>query len=125
MKVDAQTPPPDPGTYAGVYWERASDPFHFDAMPADMKPDTLVVTINGQFKGGLRLDGWMAIDWCENAVGFVADGTDIDGAASLYVIRTGPFGHECAYPDTPYGRERMKDHEGKDYRRAPTVEAKP
>lgn len=124
MKVDAQTPPPDPAAYAGVYWERTSDPFHVDAMPTDMKPDTLVVTINGQFKGGPRKDGWMAIDWCENAVGFVADGTEIDRDPGAYAIRPGPFGHECAYPETPYGRERMKEHEGKDYRRTQTQESK-
>lgn len=49
-------------------WERAKDPFHADAAPDEFK---------SQFKQGERLSGWMALDWCGNAIGFVPDGTEV------------------------------------------------
>jgi len=119
MKVDTVTPPPLPSY--GTYWERSSDPFHIDSMPAEVRnvsPEN-IITIGSDRKGfntGPRQDGWMLIDWCENPVGFVADGEVVEGEPQTYILTGGPFGHICAYPDTNYGRERMKDHEGKDWR---------
>lgn len=123
MKVDAQTPPPLPSY--GTYWERTSDPFHIDAMPDDMKnvpPENVItISIGGDdarkgFSTGPRKDGWMLIDWCENSIGWVADGESVEGEPQEYIIKQGPFGHLCAYPNDRVGAERMKDHEGKDWR---------
>jgi hypothetical protein len=120
VKVDAQTPPPDPRAYCGVYFERTSDPFHpsafAEALGGKKKSSvTILVGVGAQSNKGPRKEGWMAIDWCENPIGFIADGTEIDGAPGKYVIRTGPFGHICAYPeDSP----KLVEHEGKDWRRA-------
>jgi hypothetical protein len=46
-------------------WERGLDPWHRDAFP-------------DEFKGraphrGKRKEGWVALDWCGNIVGFVPD----------------------------------------------------
>lgn len=116
VKVDAQTPPPLPPS--GFYLERTVDPFHFDALPADLSPDTAIFTMGGEFKGGPRQEGWMVIDWVENPIGFVPDGEEIPGDPVIYVMRPGPYGRMCAYPE---GSEKLKEHEGKDWRSGPTV----
>jgi hypothetical protein len=120
-KVDAATPPPLPIGYGCAYYERTEDPFHVDALPTDMPADTMVVAIGGQFKDGPRQQGWMQIDWYENPIGFIADGEEFTGDPPKYVLRDGPYGKLCAYPE---GSEKLKEHEGKDWRRTPTVEAK-
>lgn len=119
LTVDERTPPPLPSH--GTYWERQPDPFHIDTMPPEMRdvPPENVITIGSDRKGfstGPRKDGWMLIDWVENSIGWVADGAAIEGEPQEYVFKQGPFGHLCAYPATLVGRERMKDHEGKDWR---------
>jgi hypothetical protein len=119
MTVDEKTPPPLPNY--GTYWERTSDPFHIDSMPDDMKnvPPENVIVIGSDRKGFStrpRKEGWMLIDWCENAIGWVADGETVDGEPQEYTIKQGPYGHPCAYSNDRVGAERMKDHEGKDWR---------
>lgn len=119
MTVDEKTPPALPSY--GTYWERQCDPFHIDTMPSEMKnvpPENVIIIGDTKRKGfttGPRKEGWMLIDWCENSIGWVADGETMEGEPQSYVLKPGPFGHVCAYPDTQYGRERMKDHEGKDW----------
>lgn len=66
-------------------------------------------------KNSPRVEGWMGIDWCENPLGFIPDGSQFDGEPSTkYVLRDGPYGHLCAYPE---GSEKLKEHEGQDWRR--------
>lgn len=55
----------------GYYLERSSDPWHADAFPQGMKHAGTT---------GERKEGWMIIDWAENPVGFVPDGTPLEKA---------------------------------------------
>ena len=45
---------------------RSLDPWHVDAFPDEFK-----------YAGttGERAAGWLALDWCGNAIGFIPDGT--------------------------------------------------
>jgi hypothetical protein len=95
--VDKDTPPPLKACMSATYWERTGDPFHADAFPPDVDLSRAIV-IGGEISRGPRREGWMAIDWCENPVGFVADGTEIAGEPEQYEFREGPHKHLCAYP---------------------------
>jgi hypothetical protein len=48
-------------------WSRGSDPWHRDAFPEEFHDSAP--------KQGVRKEGWYALDWCGNIIGFVADGT--------------------------------------------------
>lgn len=90
-----------PQLASGVaYWERSSDPWHPEAFAGLNLEQATVVAIGGEIKdaGSPRSSGWMAIDWIENPVGFVADGSEQEGDTGQYVFKTGPAGHMCAYP---------------------------
>jgi hypothetical protein len=111
--VSETQPPPDPHKYLGTYWERSADPWHPEAfanVDKSKKSFVWIGFIEGKFGKvgselnltgagyGKRKEGWMAIDWCENAIGFIADGTEVDAPKVRYDFREGPFGHLCAYP---------------------------
>lgn len=67
MIVDEKTPPPNSIMGGGVdFWERSNDPFHSDAMPDGLKHAGT---------SGDRKQGWMAIDFVGNEIGFIPDGT--------------------------------------------------
>lgn len=63
--VGSDTPPTDD---AGR-WERSKSPWHADAFPLEFKDRAPEL--------GDRKTGWLEIDWCGNAIGFVPDGTVI------------------------------------------------
>jgi hypothetical protein len=68
MIVDAQSQLPVGGMGGAVHaWERGVDPWHEDAFPDEF-------TYAGTT--GPRKEGWFALDWCGNVIGFVADGTE-------------------------------------------------
>ena len=50
-------------------WKRGKSPWHADAFPADFKDRAP--------EQGDRKTGWIEIDWCGNAIGWVPDGTVI------------------------------------------------
>lgn len=56
-------PPPVPEY--GDHWERSLDPWHRDAFPDEFKESAP--------HQKERNEGWMLIDWCGNAIGFVPD----------------------------------------------------
>lgn len=54
-----------------MYWERSADPWHPDAMNAALIAEGITPL---KSNGKPREQGWMAIEWTENPVGFVPDG---------------------------------------------------
>lgn len=101
MIVSGTTPPPM--SYGVCYWERSTDPFHADAFKGlDLPQNTEVLVIGGEprlIDEGPRGTGWLAIDWCENPIGFVLDGTEIDQEPGQeFTITPGPHGWAVAYP---------------------------
>lgn len=46
-------------------WERSLDPWHQDAFPDEFKDKAP--------NKGKRKEGWMALDWCGNPIGFLPD----------------------------------------------------
>lgn len=115
MIIVSEHMPPPLASY-GVYWERSLDPMHPDAfasLNASLPKNAIMVFLNGFFGTSEKIEprkqGWMMIDYSENAVGFIADGTvyeDIDPIP--YVIKMGPCTHLCAYP--PDEQQRMEFH---------------
>jgi len=86
MITDKDNKPPTGGMGGSVHgWERAKDPFHRDAFKGtgitDEQLDNAVVIGGGGVSAGSRKEGWMALDWCGNEIGFVPDGTEIKEAS--------------------------------------------
>lgn len=101
--TSASTPPPVKGMMGCVYWERTPDPFHADAFKGtELDP---LYTLQSSTP---RAQGWMAIDWCENPVGWVADGTEFQVEAPSFTFEQGPCSHLCAYP--PGCEDLIKQH---------------
>ena len=75
------------------YWERSLDPFHADAFKGVAEQigkgcEVVLACIGGQIDiSPKRREGWMAIDWIENPIGFVPDGTEQDGEPPAFEIR--------------------------------------
>ena len=46
-------------------WERGTDPFSRECMPTHLQD---------RFSDKPAATGWLALDWCGNAIGFVCDG---------------------------------------------------
>ena len=61
--------PDVPPTDDAGRWERSKSPWHADAFPDEFKD-------RAPEQGG-RKTGWLEIDWCGNAIGWVPDGTVI------------------------------------------------
>lgn len=59
------------------YWERSADPYHPEALKG------IWPGIKGKQP---RREGWMGIDWAENAIGFVPDGTVYDYVPPFEII---------------------------------------
>lgn len=75
--------PTQPPSFQNVdYWERSGDPFHADAFKS--------TELEGFGAKGVRRMGWMAIDWCENPVGFVPDGAVFQGEAPRFTLIEAP-----------------------------------
>lgn len=68
IAVSADMPPPLECMAQCVHgFERSKDPWHADAFPEEFK--------HAAPRKGERKSGWMALDWCGNCIGFIADGT--------------------------------------------------
>lgn len=68
MIVDKDNPPPIKATNTIVHgFERGLDPWHQDAFPDEFKHAGY---------GGVRCEGWFALDWCGNAIAFIPDGSE-------------------------------------------------
>lgn len=77
------------------YYERSCDPF---------APGMIDEALGGPEVKHKPETGWMAIDFCENPVGFIPDGTEIDEKIPEYELATGfyPDGRKFAYPKEAY-----------------------
>lgn len=89
MIVSAENCPPLDGA---AYWERSQDPFHVDAFPTEAD-----ITGPG-ISTGVRASGWMAIDWSENPIAFVADGAEYEDDETQYIRYKGFAGHIVCVP---------------------------
>lgn len=96
------------------YYERSGDPFHVSAFEGTGIDHKTVVLVGGEkinYKQNRR-QGWMAVDYCENAVGFYPDGTVIDGEPPECILRKGYFadGRMFAYPKSHWVNELFDRH---------------
>lgn len=92
MVVSEKLPPALP--FYATYWERSADPFH----PYEFEGTGVKIDWSGESKSGPPRNGWMAIDWCGNSVGWVPDGAPYMVSPVDFEFRTGPYGRLCAYP---------------------------
>ena len=79
-----------PGTFKDVfYFERSLDPYHPDAYPAKQTDSIFSRYLTFKSKSSKasepRREGWMAIDYVENAVGFFPDGTIVETKGLFYL----------------------------------------
>jgi hypothetical protein len=109
ITVSGDSPPPY--LFGGEYWERSSDPFHWKAL--GNIPTKNIVIIGKELSQGERKDGWLLIDYAENPIGFIPDGTQYEGNDKLnqvkYTFHVGPCKHICAYP--PNSEKRIEQHQ--------------
>lgn len=111
-----------PGFNGVDYWERSGDPFHREAFQG--------TELAGHGSGGVRRQGWMAIDWTENCLGFVPDGTRANGKPPKFELIEGPIealpsGNVIAVRiyDNWFSASRCVKHDGVYHEIDPTVEA--
>lgn len=68
--VQPNVKPPVGGMGGSVHdWERGLDPWHRDAFPDKFKDSAP--------NQGVRSNGWSALDWCGNVIGFLPDGAPL------------------------------------------------
>lgn len=82
--VTSETLPPKWNSSV-TYWERSPDPAHRDAFKDTEMHKNLTDQVSDR-----RL-GWMAVDWCENAIGFVPDGTAFEEDPDTFELKLGYF----------------------------------
>lgn len=89
FKTSKSQPPPFNGF---AYFERSCDPFH----PKKIQ-SALDKTIDST---DIPESGWMGIDWFENPIGFIPDGTGYEVLNESFSIEEGYFsdGRMFAYP---------------------------
>lgn len=117
--------PTQPPAFDGSvdYWERSPDPAHPNAFKG--------TELEGSFTTKVpQRQGWMAIDWIENPIGFVADGTRIPGIAPKFELIEAPHpalpsGHSIAVRiyDNWFSAAKCVKHDGVYHEVEPTVEA--
>ena len=103
--ADFVPPQPRPGVQ---YWERTRDPYHpaaYDSLLGGILKESLWC----QLFRPARKSGWGGIDYSENLVAFVPDGSVEDGSVPEYFLRKGPYGHFCAYDTDDF--DRIRTHE--------------
>ena len=103
-------PPPFVG---GDYFERSGDPFHVSAFEGIDTGGKTVVLVGGEpiQHTANRRQGWLLIDYCENAVGFYPDGTVIDADEPEFIIKPGYFndGRMFAYPMNDHAKNWIQE----------------
>lgn len=99
----SDTQPPELPSY-GSYWERSRDPFHASSILPALQQAGFEAENPEVIPSGPIAKGWMLIDWCENPIGFTADGEDA-GNPQDFEIKDGPSGRPCAYAKAKGGRE--------------------
>ena len=101
-KTNEDTPPP----FSGVaYFERSCDPFH---------PKKIQEALGAKVDSSdVKESGWMAIDWYENPIGFIPDGTGTKFPKPEFELAQGYFndGRMFAYPKNEHLSELKARHE--------------
>lgn len=89
----SKTLPPSFDCYGGsvACWERNKHPF----------------SSLGIIDSGI---GWVPIDFAENEIGFVPDGTFTDIKENDFFIAENQYGRKTAYPNKKYGKELHEKH---------------
>jgi hypothetical protein len=71
MKVSKEHKPPVGGMGGSIMdWERSLDPWHRNAFPDELAKFA-------PHQESKRREGWMALDWVENPICFIADGDEV------------------------------------------------
>ena len=92
ITVSESMPPPLPEYGGFAYWERCADPMHPDALKGT--PAESVIQSDAP-----RVDVWLGIDWCENAVCIVQDGKMFDSEPTgEWFFAENRFGNKSAFP---------------------------
>lgn len=102
-KTDENTPPPFEGRAA--YFERSPNPF---------SRKMIVAALDNEKLPKQPETGWMAIDWCENPIGFIADGSEFKADEKPeFELCQGFFadGRMFAYSKEAYSLELKRNHE--------------
>ena len=70
IEVSKHQKPPIGGMGGSIHnWERGKHPFSRECMPNEFKQ---------MFVKTPASEGWLALDWCGNVIGFLSDGTKIN-----------------------------------------------
>lgn len=101
---------PPPFTGRADYYERSNDPFHVSA--TEHVEGTALFIGGAVYTSEPRRNGWMAIDYCENAVGFYPDGMVMDCEPEPFVIQEGYFADRrmFAYPVGHWVQDLVAQH---------------
>lgn len=103
---------PPPMSYPGVwYYERSGDPFHVSAFEGTPNNQTMLLVGGGKINNApTQRRGWMAIDYCENPVGFFEDGYVAECDIPEYELREGYFEDKRMFAYPPNSEEMIARH---------------
>lgn len=104
-RILIKTSKTQPPSFKGfAYFERSCDPFH----PRKIQ-SALDKTIDSS---DIPESGWMGIDWFENPIGFIPDGTGYETLNDSFSIEEGYFsdGRMFAYPNSEHGDDLKARH---------------
>lgn len=97
MKIIVSKDQPPPHIGGVLYWERCNNPFDPGIIAAAIESEGFKVVKSPLAR---PVDGWLAIEWGENPVGFYSDGMmfDCEGSeqAAYHFTDVGPSGHRIA-----------------------------
>ena len=108
--TNENVPPPMQVMYGVCYWERSIDPFCMAAFKGSDANLAHAASQSPEISKSTRY-GWMATDYIENSVGFVADGSSFDGTPEPYELVEGYFKDKriFAYPASQKYEGIVKD----------------
>lgn len=95
MKYTVSNEQPPPYLEGVQYWERSVDPSNPGLLAAALQAEGIRTP---KYDGPAPAQGWMAIEWTENPVGFFPDGHEFeaDVAPEYHFTDVGPSGHRIA-----------------------------
>lgn len=97
MKITVSKDQPPPYVGGVLYWERSVNPFDPGIIAAAIESEGFKVAKTAH---GRPAEGWLAIEWSENPVGFYSDGMVLDceseEQAAYHFTEVGPCGHRIA-----------------------------
>lgn len=104
---------PPPMSYPGVfYYERSGDPFHVSCFDGVGDHQTQLLAIGAEIDCAHdQRQGWLAIDYCENPVGFFEDGYVAECDIPEFELREGYFADKRMFAYPPNSEEMIKRHD--------------